>query len=71
VIRIEPVVIAQDRYGPVYDVFVVNAKGKQLRAYYGVSQHVLRGVVDAVGHCNKLSNKKAREALLQKELPDS
>lgn len=69
-IRIEPIVISQDRHGPVLDVFVVNARGKQLRAYYGVSGHLLHRVVDAVSHCNKLKNRKGREALLQKELPE-
>ena len=69
-IRIEPIHLNSDRHGSVWDVYVVNARGKELRAYYGVSGLILSRVVEAVGHCNKLKDRKGREALLQKELPE-
>ena len=69
-IRIEPIHLNTDRHGSVWDVFVVTVRGKQLRAYYGVSGIILGQVVEAVGHCNKLKNRQARQALLHKELPE-
>ena len=69
-IRIEPVHLNTDRHGSVWDVFVVSEKGKQLRAYYGVSGIILSRVVEAVGYCNKLKDRKARRVLLHKELPE-
>ncbi len=68
-IRIEPILLNSDRHGTVWDVFLVNEHNTQLHAYYGVSGHLLYRVVDTVGHCNKLKDRKLREALLRKELP--
>ncbi len=69
-IRVEPIHLNTDGRGSMWDVFVVTAKGAQLRAYYGVSGVTLGRVVEAVGHCNKLKDRKARQALLNKELPE-